>query len=272
MAGRRGIRTPDTFAVYLISSRRLRPLGHLSAAADYSVRRARRACTGWRVALLRRLGGRRRQRSWGPWCSPVARRPRRAPTIRARRPGRWKRRRRRSSASSRPSGRGSMAGLSGFRLLPAGIDSFTPAGQHGRHRRAHGSMRSTSSCTAGRHRAPLHQPPARRGRPRRARAPAARRRRTRRGPRSVAAALDAHPQHRGAPVQSVPIRAAGGRCARRARLRRLKRLSYRMHNKLMAIDNSIAIAGGRNIGDEYFAANRSSSSATSTCSPRVPRA
>jgi putative cardiolipin synthase len=36
-----------------------------------------------------------------------------------------------------------------------------------------------------------------------------------------------------------------------------KRLSYRMHNKLMAIDNAIAVAGGRNIGDEYFAANRS---------------
>ena len=28
-----------------------------------------------------------------------------------------------------------------------------------------------------------------------------------------------------------------------------------MHNKLMVIDNAIAVAGGRNIGDEYFAAN-----------------
>jgi putative cardiolipin synthase len=36
-----------------------------------------------------------------------------------------------------------------------------------------------------------------------------------------------------------------------------KRLSYRMHNKLMIADNAIAVAGGRNIGDEYFAANRS---------------
>lgn len=36
-----------------------------------------------------------------------------------------------------------------------------------------------------------------------------------------------------------------------------ERLSYRMHNKLMAIDNAIAVAGGRTIGDEYFAANHS---------------
>ena len=30
------------------------------------------------------------------------------------------------------------------------------------------------------------------------------------------------------------------------------RLDYRMHNKLMVVDNSIALIGGRNIGDEYF--------------------
>ncbi|HEY4371013.1 MAG TPA: phospholipase D-like domain-containing protein, partial [Burkholderiales bacterium] len=30
------------------------------------------------------------------------------------------------------------------------------------------------------------------------------------------------------------------------------RLDHRMHNKLMVIDNSIALVGGRNIGDEYF--------------------
>jgi putative cardiolipin synthase len=34
------------------------------------------------------------------------------------------------------------------------------------------------------------------------------------------------------------------------------RLSRRMHNKLMVIDNAIAVAGGRNIGDEYFQGNR----------------
>jgi len=30
------------------------------------------------------------------------------------------------------------------------------------------------------------------------------------------------------------------------------RLDYRMHNKLMVVDNAVALVGGRNIGDEYF--------------------
>ncbi len=30
------------------------------------------------------------------------------------------------------------------------------------------------------------------------------------------------------------------------------RLDYRMHNKLMVVDNAIALVGGRNIGDAYF--------------------
>src|SRR6185312_11554217 len=30
------------------------------------------------------------------------------------------------------------------------------------------------------------------------------------------------------------------------------RLDYRMHNKLFIVDNAIAVAGGRNVGDEYF--------------------
>lgn len=30
------------------------------------------------------------------------------------------------------------------------------------------------------------------------------------------------------------------------------RLDYRMHNKLLVVDNSIALIGGRNIGDQYF--------------------
>ncbi|HLX29793.1 MAG TPA: phospholipase D family protein [Casimicrobiaceae bacterium] len=32
----------------------------------------------------------------------------------------------------------------------------------------------------------------------------------------------------------------------------MSRLDYRMHNKLFVADNAIAVAGGRNIGDEYF--------------------
>jgi putative cardiolipin synthase len=31
-----------------------------------------------------------------------------------------------------------------------------------------------------------------------------------------------------------------------------RRLDYRMHNKLLVVDNAAAIIGGRNIGDEYF--------------------
>jgi len=30
------------------------------------------------------------------------------------------------------------------------------------------------------------------------------------------------------------------------------RLDYRMHNKLLAVDNALALVGGRNIGDQYF--------------------
>jgi putative cardiolipin synthase len=32
----------------------------------------------------------------------------------------------------------------------------------------------------------------------------------------------------------------------------IARLDYRMHNKLMVVDNAIALVGGRNVGDEYF--------------------
>lgn len=33
---------------------------------------------------------------------------------------------------------------------------------------------------------------------------------------------------------------------------KLSRLNHRMHNKLLVVDNLVAIIGGRNIGDEYF--------------------
>ena len=35
-----------------------------------------------------------------------------------------------------------------------------------------------------------------------------------------------------------------------------KRLTYRMHNKLLVVDNELALTGGRNIGDAYFAASQ----------------
>ncbi len=36
---------------------------------------------------------------------------------------------------------------------------------------------------------------------------------------------------------------------------KIKQLNHRMHNKLMAADNRLAIVGGRNIGNEYFGLN-----------------
>ena len=32
----------------------------------------------------------------------------------------------------------------------------------------------------------------------------------------------------------------------------MSRLDFRMHNKLLVVDNEVAVAGGRNVGDEYF--------------------
>jgi len=66
------------------------------------------------------------------------------------------------------------------------------------------------------------------------------------------AALDAHPQ--------IEIRVYNPFAYRGSSLflRGLEfsfnsaRLDYRMHNKLMVVDNSIALVGGRNVGDQYF--------------------
>jgi cardiolipin synthase C len=65
-------------------------------------------------------------------------------------------------------------------------------------------------------------------------------------------ALDGHP--------SVEIRVFNPFSYRgHARLRRTvefvfnkRRLDYRMHNKLLVVDNSVALIGGRNIGNQYF--------------------
>jgi putative cardiolipin synthase len=66
------------------------------------------------------------------------------------------------------------------------------------------------------------------------------------------AALDAHPQ--------VQVRVFNPFAYRGSSmfLRALEftfnssRLDYRMHNKLMVVDNSISLVGGRNVGDQYF--------------------
>jgi len=51
-----------------------------------------------------------------------------------------------------------------------------------------------------------------------------------------------------------PLPARGGSFARRVTLslHQFSRINHRMHNKLMIVDASFAITGGRNIADEYF--------------------
>ncbi len=52
-----------------------------------------------------------------------------------------------------------------------------------------------------------------------------------------------------------PLPVRGGSFARRVTLslHEFSRINHRMHNKLMIVDGSFAITGGRNIADEYFA-------------------
>ncbi|MCD6269314.1 MAG: phospholipase D family protein [Deltaproteobacteria bacterium] len=65
------------------------------------------------------------------------------------------------------------------------------------------------------------------------------------------AALDAHP--------NIEIRIFNPFANRKTQIfdfiTDLGRVNHRMHNKIMVIDNSLAIVGGRNIGDHYFSVN-----------------
>ena len=65
---------------------------------------------------------------------------------------------------------------------------------------------------------------------------------------AVLASLDAHP--------NIQIRIFNPFARRGARgldfLTDFKRVNHRMHNKMLVMDNTLAIVGGRNIGDHYF--------------------
>jgi putative cardiolipin synthase len=65
---------------------------------------------------------------------------------------------------------------------------------------------------------------------------------------AVIASLDAHP--------NIKIRLFNPFAHRSARaldfIADFDRINHRMHNKLMVMDNAVAIVGGRNIGDHYF--------------------
>jgi putative cardiolipin synthase len=71
---------------------------------------------------------------------------------------------------------------------------------------------------------------------------------TLKGRDAVVAALDAHP--------NIEIRVFNPFARRGFRgldfITDFNRVNHRMHNKLMVMDNAVAIVGGRNIGDHYF--------------------
>lgn len=61
--------------------------------------------------------------------------------------------------------------------------------------------------------------------------------------------------HRGVEIRVFnPFRYRGHRFSIRAieYFFNKSRLNYRMHNKLLLVDNSVALVGGRNVGDQYF--------------------
>src|SRR4051794_401134 len=72
---------------------------------------------------------------------------------------------------------------------------------------------------------------------------------------AVLMALDQHPQIEIRLFNPFATRTGMLRTAREL-LSRGSRLNHRMHNKAWIADARLAIVGGRNIGDEYFAASR----------------
>jgi cardiolipin synthase C len=55
----------------------------------------------------------------------------------------------------------------------------------------------------------------------------------------------------------LPVRGAGWAARLAASLHESERVNRRMHDKLLVADNAWAVAGGRNVGDEYFFSARS---------------
>lgn len=66
----------------------------------------------------------------------------------------------------------------------------------------------------------------------------------------IAAAIDAHPNIELRLFNAWHARSLLGRALES--IEQAARVNYRMHNKLMVVDNRVAIIGGRNIGDHYF--------------------
>jgi len=64
--------------------------------------------------------------------------------------------------------------------------------------------------------------------------------------------LAAHPNVQVRLFNPLPVRGASTGARLLFSLHEFKRVNHRMHNKLFVADNTFAIAGGRNVADEYF--------------------
>lgn len=69
---------------------------------------------------------------------------------------------------------------------------------------------------------------------------------------TIMATLDAHPNIQIRVFNPLHLGRSTGATRAVGRLFNLSRQHRRMHNKLFLVDNSMAIVGGRNLGDEYF--------------------
>ncbi|MBI5257844.1 MAG: phospholipase D family protein [Burkholderiales bacterium] len=77
------------------------------------------------------------------------------------------------------------------------------------------------------------------------------------GEQALFAGLAAHPNVSLRLYNPLPARQGGLTTRLLLSLHERERINHRMHNKLLVADGAFAIAGGRNIGDEYFMRSRS---------------
>ncbi|HSW07471.1 phospholipase D-like domain-containing protein [Aquabacterium sp.] len=72
------------------------------------------------------------------------------------------------------------------------------------------------------------------------------------GEQALLAGLAAHPNVELRLYNPLPVRGGGFATRLLLSLHEFERINQRMHNKLLIADGAFALAGGRNIGDEYF--------------------
>ncbi|MFP3498445.1 phospholipase D-like domain-containing protein, partial [Pseudomonas sp. SIMBA_059] len=69
---------------------------------------------------------------------------------------------------------------------------------------------------------------------------------------TIMGTLDAHPNIQIRMFNPLHLGSSTGVRRAMGRMFNVSRQHRRMHNKLFLVDNSMAIVGGRNLGDEYF--------------------